>query len=144
MTNKFSLATILDDLLRRATNAPGIPARQMLKNGLRVDVLVLVYETGESETFLQLRRETVYPSTQEWLTVLKNWPTPRDPNTPYRKIRMNGCYLKGSWLIPPEPVAGRTPSALPLSPQACPEARGGGEGRGEGHPAGEGNNQETP
>ena len=136
MTNKFSLATILDDLLRRATNAPGIPARQMLKNGLRVDVLVLNYETGESETFLQLRRETVYPSSQEWLTVLKNFPTPRDPSTPFRKIRANGCCLKGSWLIPPQPVQ------LPLSPQGVRTGTSG--GRGEGHPAGEGNNQETP
>ena len=101
-STRISLATILEDLVRRAKNAPGFPARQTLKNGLRVDVLVLNYETGESETFLQLFRPNTYPSHQEWMTVLKNWPYPRALDTPYTKLcpPTGGRYLKGSWPTP--------------------------------------------
>lgn len=101
----INLATLLEDLVRRAKNAPGFPARQTLKNGLRVDVLILIYETGESETFLQLYRPNVYPSPQEWMTVLKNWPYPRALNTPYTQFcpPAGGRYLKASWPTPVEP-----------------------------------------
>ncbi|MCB9135137.1 MAG: hypothetical protein H6636_06910 [Anaerolineales bacterium] len=104
-STRISLTTILDDLVRRAKNATGFPARQTLKNGLRVDVLVLNYETGESETFLQLFRPNTYPSHQEWMTVLKNWPYPRVLATPYLKLSppAGGLYLKGSWPTPVEP-----------------------------------------
>lgn len=102
-STRISLATILEDLVRRAKNAPGFPARQTLKNGLRVDVLILNYETGESETFLQLHRPNVYPSHQEWQTVLKAFPYPRALTTPATKIHRNGYYLKAFWPTPVEP-----------------------------------------
>lgn len=104
-STRISLTTILDDLVRRAKNAPGFPARQTLGNGLRVDVLVLNYETGQSETFLQLFRPNTYPSHQEWRTVLKNFPYPRDLNLPYRQVSPppGGYYLKSSWPTPVEP-----------------------------------------
>ena len=101
-SSTISLADILDDLMRRAAHAPGFPARQTLRNGLRVDVVVLVYEAGESETFLQLYRADTFPGHNEWVTVLKHWPYSRDLKTPYTKLR--GRFLKGSWVTPGEAV----------------------------------------
>lgn len=100
------LSSILSDLLRRALEHPGLPARQMLARGCRVDVLVLVDEAGESATFLQLYRTDVYPSRSEWQTVLKHWPYARDLATPYTIFKGKdggGRYLKGSWPTPAEP-----------------------------------------
>jgi len=47
----------------------GKPARRTLKHGLRISILQRL-----NEYTLIISRDTVYPDSKEWETVLKHWP----------------------------------------------------------------------
>jgi len=53
----------------------GKPARRRLKQGLHVSILQRPACAGRPNAYtLIISRDTVYPSEQEWETVLKHWP----------------------------------------------------------------------
>jgi hypothetical protein len=94
MTDKHGLALTLDQLVKRAEAHPGQPQRQPLARGLRVDVLI-----KEGRTYLQISRESKWPSPQEWAIVTRDFPSPV-PNLVPRRIFDHGTYryfLKADW-----------------------------------------------
>jgi hypothetical protein len=90
---KRGLAKTLDQFVRRAEAHPGLPVRQPLGKGLRVDVMV---QAGE--THLQISRDNVWPSAKEWSTVTRDFPT-LVPNVIAKRIFDGGrYYLKAHWM----------------------------------------------
>ncbi len=93
MSEKRGLAKTLDQLVRRAEAHPGLPVRQPLGKGLRVDVMV-----KDGETYLQISRDNVWPSAREWSTVTRDFPT-LVPNVITKRIFDGGrYYLKAHWV----------------------------------------------
>jgi len=87
-----ALRGTLAGLLERAEQQPGSPQRINLLRGLRVDVLLTV-----DAVHVQLSRLNVYPSQQEWSTVMRAWPFQVPTVTP-KQIKLDGrFYLKASW-----------------------------------------------
>lgn len=89
---KSGLAKTLDQMVRRAAAHPGLPVRQPLGKGLRVDVML----QGD-ETYLQISRDNVWPSATEWSTVTRLFPS-LVPNLTVTRIFDHGrYYLKANW-----------------------------------------------
>lgn len=109
---KITLADVLSDLLVRARRNVGFPQRatvggQKADGGLRIDVQVLEYESGEKETFVQISRRGPYPADQEWVTVFGHWPERRAAPAFRKFLGPDGRrYLKGSYLTAKEPEQG--------------------------------------
>lgn len=86
----------LKDILRQniigARLNPGMTARQPLRGGLRVDMIV-TRESGREQVMLQLSRAGhVPPSLTEWRTVIDHWPLAIGDRG---AIRPERCYLVG-------------------------------------------------
>ena len=93
MDEKHGLAKTLDQLVRSAEAQPGRAMRQPLNRGLRVDVMM-----KDGETHLQISRANIWPSTKEWNTVTRDFPSPV-PNILPRRICAEGrYYLKAKWV----------------------------------------------
>lgn len=93
MTDKRGLPKTLDQLVRRAAAHPGLPVRQPLGKGLRVDVLI-----RDGETYLQISRDNVWPSSREWTTVTRDFPTLIPPTVaPTRSYAEGRYYLTAHW-----------------------------------------------
>jgi len=90
---KPSLREILADLAGWAAWKPGDVRRAMLSGGLGIDVICGIDGTWR----LQIWREKLEPSLQEWKTVLKSWPKPL-PEITYKRFTYNNRqYMRGEW-----------------------------------------------
>jgi len=109
---KHGLARTLDQLVKRAEEHPGQAQRQPLAHGLRVDVMV-----KDGQTYLQISRDSTWPSAREWGTVTRDFPSPV-PNVAAKRIHDgHRYYLKAQW-------ATVHADALPLTPNPSPNGRG--------------------
>lgn len=91
MNDKHGLAATLDQLVKRAEAHPGVAQRQPLSRGLRVDVMV-----KDGQTYLQISRDNIWPTQQEWSIVARDFPQPV-PNVTPRRIADQRYYLKAHW-----------------------------------------------
>ncbi len=109
-TKPPTLTDTLTDLLVRARRAPGFPARATVgagkpDGGLRLDIKILIYATGETETFLQLSRTGPYPAETEWTTVINHWPEKLAVHPAFRRFKGQDKrrYLSGSFVTKKSP-----------------------------------------
>jgi hypothetical protein len=93
--NKLALRIV--DLLQAANLHPGDVKTTMLGKGLRIDVMV----HNDGTTRLMLARKNIYPSDQEWSTVLAYWPydIPLEVE-PDRFTFKEWFCLRGVWMGP--------------------------------------------
>ena len=83
------------DLLNAAEHASGEKRWVKLDGGL---VLECKIESGL--VHFQARRQSVYPSTDEWLTLFRHWPVPM-ASPEFKTARREGwCYLMAHWPVP--------------------------------------------
>jgi hypothetical protein len=92
------LALILEDLVRRAQDKPGIPQRYTLNHDLRVDVLM-----HHGRTTLQISRAAEFPTVEEYQNILHHWPIPVEWSDPVPVAHSGRKYLTGDWLKPTVP-----------------------------------------
>ncbi len=91
-TDKRGLAATLDKLVRDAEDHPAAAQRQTLFRGLRVDVML-----KSNQLHVQLSRSNVYPSDQEWRTVLRSLPYAVNGVEPLRMEHGGRFWLRGHW-----------------------------------------------
>ena len=85
----MALKQTLDKLVRQSQKS-GQPARVRLEKGL-----IIAVRAQGSCIDLQLARADVYPSTQEWKTVIQQWPGQATVTKPPRGLKGDLYYLKG-------------------------------------------------
>lgn len=84
----------LTEIIRRNYNAarmnPGTPARETLRGGLRIGVVVTLEDGGEKIGLHLDRTGGVAPSLEEWKTVLRHWPWAVNANQPPARAYLVG------------------------------------------------------
>lgn len=92
-TQPAKLDDLIPDMLARAAADPGIPKRATLGRGLRIDLMV-----KDAQIHLQLSRLGVFPSEQEWKTVIKRLgDAAATAGEPGKKTYQGRRYLAGTW-----------------------------------------------
>lgn len=98
-TQPAKLDDLMPDMLARAIADPGIPKRATLGRGLRIDLMV-----KDSQLHLQLSRLGVFPSEQEWNTVIKRLgDAAAAAGEPEKKTYQGRRYLAGTWSLAEAP-----------------------------------------
>ncbi len=87
------LSKRLAELLTEIFDNRGSPKRIVLERGLRIDGILGI----DGQLRIQISRLKVFPSDQEWDTVLENMPIDLPPVVVERFEHKGFYYLRGSW-----------------------------------------------